>query len=286
MHGRSQFRDSISLSLTLSAATALMLLLTAVPAWAQNPVPPTARGAATLPKYTGKLHPATRPAVNKPLAATGGRTRQASPQDNVIYENGPVNGTTDAWTINFGYIVSDTFVPSAAPVQGFDLYVWEFPGDSMSSVDWSITSGPNSGTVFGSGTVSGANLTDQFISTNQFGYDIDKISATGLNVTVTSGQTYWINVQNAAVPSGDPVFWDENSGVGCQSPGCPSQAYESAVGTIASEAFDITGECDFCHPPCFESGGNMEIIHEFSGQGDGSFPTGAAADAAGNVYGS
>ena len=131
-----------------------------------------------------------------------------------------------------------------------------------------------------------ANLTDQFISTNQFGYDIDKISATGLNVSLTSGQTYWINLQNASVPSGDPVFWDENSGVGCQSPGCPSQAYESSVGTIASEAFDITGECDFCHPPCFQSGGNMQIIHEFSGQGDGSFPTGAVADAAGNVYGS
>ena len=158
----------------------------------------------------------------------------------MIYENGPVNGTTDAWTINFGYIVSDSFVPSNAAVSGFDLYVWEFPGDTMSSVQWSITSGPNSGTVYGSGTVSGSNLTDQFISTNQFGYDIDKISATGLNVSVTSGRTYWFNVQNAAVPSGDPVFWDENSGVGCQSPGCPSQAYESSVGTIASEAFDIT----------------------------------------------
>jgi hypothetical protein len=25
------------------------------------------------------------------------------------YSNGPINGTTDAWTINFGYIVSNTF---------------------------------------------------------------------------------------------------------------------------------------------------------------------------------
>ena len=288
MHGKSQFRDSISFTLTLCAATALMLLLAAVPAWTQNPFPPTARGAATLPKYTGKLHPATQPAVNKPLTAAGGRTRQASSQDQVIYDNGPANGTTDAWTINFGYIVSDTFVPSSPPVSGFDLYVWEFPGDSMSSVDWSITSGPNSGTLYGSGTVSGSNLTDTFISTNQFGYDIDKISVTGLNVNVSSGSTYWINLQNAAVPSGDPVFWDENSGVGCQSPGCPSQAYESAAGTIPSEAFDITGNCfEHCGPPpaCFESGENMEIIHDFSGQGDGDYPSGVVADAAGNVYG-
>ena len=297
MRGKSQLRDSISFSLTFSAATALMLLLGAVPAWTQNPVPPTARGAATLPTYAGKLHPVTRPAVNKPRTAGGGLGNRQSlssskrppraDDPNVIYDNGPVNGTTDAWTINFGYIVSDTFVPSSSPVSGFDLYVWEFPGDSMTSLQWSITSGPNSGTVYGSGTVSGANLTDQFISTNQFGYDIDKISATGLNVSLTSGQTYWINLQNASVPSGDPVFWDENSGVGCQSPGCPSQAYESSVGTIASEAFDITGNCNFCPPPpCFESGGNMEIIHKFSGQGDGSDPTGVVADAAGNVYGS
>ena len=26
-----------------------------------------------------------------------------------VYSNGPINGNTDAWTINFGFIVSDTF---------------------------------------------------------------------------------------------------------------------------------------------------------------------------------
>ena len=133
------------------------------------------------------------------------------------YDNGPINGTTDAWTINFGYIVSDTFgLDRLANVTGFSFGVWEFPGDTMSSVDWSITGGENSGANFGSGTASGANLTDTFISTNQFGYDIDKISVTGLNISMlTGGATYWLNLQNAAVPSGDPVFWDENSGVGC-----------------------------------------------------------------------
>ncbi len=32
------------------------------------------------------------------------------------YDNGPINGTTDAWTINFGYVVSDTFNTSYGPV--------------------------------------------------------------------------------------------------------------------------------------------------------------------------
>jgi PEP-CTERM motif len=158
------------------------------------------------------------------------------------YDNGPINGTTDAWTINFGYIVSDTF-EAPGSVTGFSLGVWEFPGDTMSSVDWSITSGENSGTVFGSGTVSGANLTDKYISSNQYGYNIDLITATGMNVATTSGATYWLNLQNATVPSGDPVYWDENSGAGCHGNGCPSQASESAIGTIPSEAFSIGGGC-------------------------------------------
>ena len=143
---------------------------------------------------------------------------------NWTYDNGPINGTTDAWTINFGYIVSDSYVAGGTNVTNFSFGVWEFPGDTMSSVDWSITLGENSGEMFGSGTASGANLTDTFISTNQFGYDVDKIAVTGLNVPELSGVTYWLNLQNATVPSGDPVFWDENSGVGCGGSGCPSSS--------------------------------------------------------------
>jgi len=111
----------------------------------------------------------------------------------------------------------------------------------MLSVDWSITSSENGGTVFGSGTASGNNLTDKFLSANQFGYYINEITVTGLNASVTSGTTYWLNLQNAVIQTGDPVFWDENSGVGCMSKGCPSLASDSSYGTIASESFTING---------------------------------------------
>jgi hypothetical protein len=156
------------------------------------------------------------------------------------YDNGPINGTTDAWTINFGYVVSDTFNTSYGPVTGFSFGVWEFPGDVMSSVDWSVTSGENGGTVYGSGTAGSRSLTDRFLSTNQYGYNIDLITVQNLNLYVSSG-TYWLNLYNAVVPSGDPVYWDENSGAGCRSNGCPSSASESAVGTVPSEAFTISG---------------------------------------------
>jgi hypothetical protein len=164
------------------------------------------------------------------------------------WDNGPINGTTDAWTINFGYIVSDTFLADGNPIVGFGFGVWEFPGDTLSALDWSITSGENSGTVYGFGTASGSNLADKFISTNQYGYNIDLIKVSGMNVPTTNGTTYWLNLQNATVPSGDPVYWDENSGAGCRSSGCPSSASESAVGTIPSEAFTIVGGQQFPEP--------------------------------------
>jgi len=162
------------------------------------------------------------------------------------YDNGPINGTTDAWTINFGYIVSDSYIAGGNNVTGFSFGTWEFSGDLLTSVDWSVTLSENSGTVFGSGTATkgggaGGKLIDTFVSSNQYGYDVDRIDVSGLNVPELSGVTYWLNLQNAVVPSGDPVFWDENSGKGCGGAGCPSMASESAVGTVPGEAFTIGG---------------------------------------------
>src|SRR5271167_1174941 len=260
------------------AMVAAFVMLAPLPAWSQTVVPPSAREAATSPAFASRLRPSALPALSKSRAATRSRMGRPLPQGKVIYENGPLNGTANAWSINDGYIVSDSFVPSEGSVGGFDIYLWEFPGDSVTSLDWSITTQPNGGTILGSGTVSGSNLTDKFISTNQYSYDIDKISATGLDVNVTSGNTYWINLQNAVSQEGNPVYWDENSGVGCQSQGCPSQAYQNDTGTIPSEAFDITGN------PCSQSRGHSAIIHDFNGKEDGSDSFGAVTDAAGNAY--
>ena len=165
----------------------------------------------------------------------------------VLYDDGPINGTTDAWTINFGYIVSDTFILlNNSTATGFNFGAWEFPGDVLTSVQWSITSKSiNGGTVYGSGTASGSNLNDKFLSQNEFGFDIDLITVSNLNVAEISGTQYWLTLANAMIPSGDPVYWDENSGIGCKGDngmggGCPSGA---AFGfePIPPEAFDITG---------------------------------------------
>jgi len=90
-------------------------------------------------------------------------------------------------------------------------------------------------------------------ATNNFGFDVCTLSASWPGLSMAGG-TYWITLDNAAVTSGDPVYWDENSGAGCGGSGCPSSAQENTVGTIPSEAFTLYGPCGFgnspdCGPP-------------------------------------
>ncbi len=159
-----------------------------------------------------------------------------------VYENGPVNGTIDAWPINFGYVVSDSFyLTDAAQFIGFDFYSWVFPGDKLLTVDWSIVSNDMGKTqYYGGGT---AEVIDSFVSSNQFGFEIHVDSIVGLDLALPSAGTYWLTLQDANTAEGNPLFWDQNSGIGCDSWGCPSQAFENSVGTIPSEAFTIIGFC-------------------------------------------
>ncbi len=160
---------------------------------------------------------------------------------NILYENGPINGTTDAWTINSGFVVSDTFtIPTCdqCALQSLQFGAWTFAGDVLETADVSITSGEFGGTTYFDGTVS---FTQSGCSGNQYGFNVCTESGSLPNIVLNRG-TYWLNLSNAVVNDGDPIYWDENSGVGCHSPGCPSLASENSVGTIPSEAFTISGE--------------------------------------------
>ncbi len=148
----------------------------------------------------------------------------------ILYSNGGLSGAIDAWTINFGYIVSDSFsLYGGGTVQGFDFYTWSYPGDTPLAVDWSITSQENGGSVYGSGT--GAALNNIVITTNFYGYQINKDTVSGLNLDLSGA--YWLNLQNGVTSQGNELYWDENDG--------PSQASENTLGTIGSEAFDLFG---------------------------------------------
>jgi uncharacterized repeat protein (TIGR03803 family) len=277
----SQLRISPVHTVVLAAVTALLITSTALPMPAQNSVPPTAAQAARMPKYASRLgHPASRPAtgLNSSLPRQG--FRNGPPQGGTIYDNGPINGTTDAWSINFGFIISDSMtLVTNTSVTSMTFGAWLFPGDTLSSAELTITSSENGGTTYFNEFL---NFSQSGCAGNQFGFNVCTVTATFQGPTLNAG-TYWVNLQNATVPSGNPVYWDENSGVGCQSSGCPSQASNNEVGTIPSESFTMTGD----NPPppaCFRSEGNLQIIYNLTQEQAGN-PAGVTIDRAGNLYG-
>ena len=142
-----------------------------------------------------------------------------------VYDNGPINGTTDAWTINFGFVVSDTFTVSTGntSITGLSFGAWLFPGDVLESVEVSMTSEAFGGTTYFDQVVS---FSESGCTENQFGFNVCTETGTFNGPTLPNG-TYWLNLQNAVVNTGDPIYWDENSGIGCSSPGCPSIAQEN-----------------------------------------------------------
>ena len=152
----------------------------------------------------------------------------------IDYSNGPINGSRDAWTINSGFAVSDSFtISNGAPaVDGISFGAWLFVGDVLESVQVSITSSEFGGTTFFNQVV---NFTQSDCYSNQYGLNVCEESGFISPFVNLAAGTYWVNLANAVVNTGDPVYWDENSG--------PSTASENSVGTIPSESFTILGFC-------------------------------------------
>ncbi len=109
MHSQALSLSSLFRTISLAIIAALLMAVTMVPAWAQNSVPPTAVQAAKMPEFASKLaHPVKRPGPPMSPALARARMHRGPLDSNDIYDNGPTNGNTDAWTINYGFIVSDS----------------------------------------------------------------------------------------------------------------------------------------------------------------------------------
>ena len=148
-----------------------------------------------------------------------------------LYSNGPVNGTVDGWTINFGFSVTNSFTCSSqdCSVEDFHIGVWLTQGDSLTSVEMQLGSS-SFGNQYTDQVLNATGHTN--LGTNQFGLDVQIVDFSLANIDVPNG-TSWFTLQNAVTPAGNPVYWDENSG--------PSSAFENTLGSIPSEAFTITG---------------------------------------------
>jgi hypothetical protein len=148
-----------------------------------------------------------------------------------VYSNpGPAALTTDAWTINFGLEVSDSFtLASGSSITGLWFIYWDASsGDILTTVNMALGT-----TSFGGapGTTVAANST--FLGTNAYGYNLFQADATGLNFA-WSGAGY-LTLANACSLSGcsvsNPIYWDESKG--------SSTAYENTIGSIPSESFTL-----------------------------------------------
>jgi hypothetical protein len=158
-----------------------------------------------------------------------------------LYSNGPYNGTTDAWSINFGFSVSDSFTaPGEADIEDLHIVYWDASAsDLLTTVDMALGS-----TSFGGTPQTLTGVTNTFLSTNQYGYLLYQADYSFGNIP-WSGAGY-VTLSNAYSTSGcsvsNPIYWDDNSG--------PSTAYENTIGSIPSEAFTLTGTTPTCGTNC------------------------------------
>jgi hypothetical protein len=160
------------------------------------------------------------------LVLSGGAAKAGT-----LYSNGAVNGTIDAYAINFGDAVSDSFTLSqTATVYGVQFGLWAFPGDTLGTVDWSIGT-----SQFASDSGSGTSAVSQnfLFSNTTYGFDIDEASFELTSPLTLNAGTYYLTLQNADGTNGDPFYWDESDG--------PSLAFSSdpTLGAIGSESFTV-----------------------------------------------
>jgi hypothetical protein len=155
-----------------------------------------------------------------------------------LYDNGPVNGQLNAWDISSpGKFVANSFVILREGDTLGDFLDWAWMAGFGNWVeDWTWKAFTTGGIMVGGGTTT---PTQGSCFGNEFGYQVCQ-ETTQLGGLQLAAGTYYLTLQDAVSGMGDPVYWDENDGLGCMSGGCPSTAYNQD-GPIGSEAFVIEG---------------------------------------------
>src|ERR1035438_9130768 len=114
--------------------------------------------------------PVHRPSCS-PLPQSYG-SRKTLPQEGVIYDNGPYNGNTNAWQIDYGFAVSDSFTGSGT-ISGLQFVYWDASGsDLLTSVDMAVGS-----TSFGGTFQTSTSVANTYLGVNEFGYNLYQADA-------------------------------------------------------------------------------------------------------------
>ena len=162
----------------------------------------------------------------------------------IIYSNGPINGTIGNHDITAGNdTVTNSFLVSGPPFQMTYLTfgAWLNPGDVLQNVGINIWTQPTGGQLIFSADL-GAFQYQCSTNSQNFSVCTEEVHVfQGQGPTFSANTTYWLSLSLANSQKGGPVGWDINNGVGCTSPGCPSQAQDEFGNSIQSESFAILG---------------------------------------------
>ena len=155
----------------------------------------------------------------------------------VLYDNtGPGSFATNAWDFfnggGGGSTISNSFVLSHdSAVSGFNFYAWVYPGDSLSSYTWAITSTPFGAPIATGNAIGGPNTQ---VGTGFGYYPILQESVSFAGLYLLANTTYYFELSNGVDAYDIGVWWDESDG--------PSTAMSTAVaGQIPSETFQVVG---------------------------------------------
>jgi hypothetical protein len=124
------------------------------------------------------------------LALFAGQVQRA--QAGIVYTNGPIDGTIDAWAVSSGFAVTNSFdVTSSTNLLTAQVGLWVNPGDQPTSLDWSVGTSD-----FGTDVRAGsATLQTQYLFTNGFGADV-YLATFALSGSLSAGTTYWLTLSD------------------------------------------------------------------------------------------
>jgi hypothetical protein len=159
-----------------------------------------------------------------------------------LYDNGPINGTVNAYGIGVGSnALSNSFtLATASNLTNVQVGLWVDNGATPATLDWSLGTTPF-GSNIGFGVVAPANT---FHNSHSFGNSVWTVFASTfpLNNELSSG-TYWLTLKNAQASDGTAVYWDLNFGPSSALVSIPSASSSQSgpYGSEPSESFQIFG---------------------------------------------
>jgi len=160
----------------------------------------------------------------------------------VVYDNGPINGTISGWTIwNFQYVTDSFTLTQTTTITGFTFGGWTSAGGQITALDYGFGSSAY-GVVTGNTAVTAGGVV-----ATPFGgaYDVRNYTGSVAPITLGAG-TYYFTLTNATTTDNNYAYWDINNGPSTmEANGIPG---DNVYGPTSSDAFTLLGSTAVVQP--------------------------------------